>query len=97
MESLSSEIIIHILSSAQSLEDLGALIRASPVFYRPLILAKTSILLDVGADRKSLGPAIRDAVILAEISLTPFVANEAYDGYDGRMVETVARYRQNLK
>jgi hypothetical protein len=91
LEALNTDVIILILSDAGSLGDLGALIRASPILYREFLSAKKSILLRVGA--YSLGPAIRDAVVLAHTELKPFVNDKEY--YD-RVEETVAIYRLSL-
>lgn len=91
LETLNTDVIILILSATRNLDDLGALIRASPILYRGFLSAKTSILLRVGAS--NLGPAIRDAVILAYTDMKPFVNNNEY--YD-RVEETVAIYRLRL-
>ncbi len=92
LETLSTDVIILILSAAGSLEDLGALIRASPILYREFLAAKTSILLRVRAD--SLGPAIRDAVILAYTVIKPLFVND--NKYYDRVEEIVAKYRLRL-
>lgn len=91
LEVLNTDVIILILSDAGTLEDLGALIRASPILYRESLSAKKSILLRVGA--YNLGPAVRDAVILAYMEMKPFVNDKEY--YD-RVEETVAIYRLSL-
>jgi hypothetical protein len=93
LETLNIDVIILILSAARSLEDLGACIRASPILYRAFLLAKTSILLRVGVDSESLGPATKDIVILADITIKPFVNDNSY--YD-RVEKTVAMYRRRL-
>jgi hypothetical protein len=91
LEALNTDVIILILSDAESLEDIGALIRASAALYREFLSAKRSILLRVGAN--SLGPAIRDAVILAYTEIKPFVNDKEY--YD-RVEETVVIYKLSL-
>jgi hypothetical protein len=91
LEALNTDVIILILSDGESLEDLGPLTRASPTLYREFLSAKRSILLRVGA--YSLGPAIRDAVILASTEIKPFVNDKEYYGW---VEETVAIYRLSL-
>jgi hypothetical protein len=91
-EAMNTDVLVLIMSAASSLEDLSALIHASPILYQHFLSAKASILLRVGAC--GLGPGIRDAVILAYTVMEPFVnSDEAY--YD-RVEDTVERYRERL-
>jgi len=78
LEALNTDVIILIMLSVRSLEDLASLIHASSILYKKFLSATTSILLRVRAH--SLRPTIRDVIILAHTEMKPFVNdNEYYD------------------
>ncbi|KAH6651586.1 hypothetical protein BKA67DRAFT_571282 [Truncatella angustata] len=93
LESLHTDVTILILSAVTSLEDLSALIRASPILYRTFLLAKTSILANISYG--DLGPAIRDALILVHTERQPFSSGDR-NVYNKRVEETVANWRTRL-
>ncbi|KAK7992383.1 hypothetical protein PG988_001177 [Apiospora saccharicola] len=93
LESLPPDILILILSAAATLEDLHALIRASPTLYQIFLQTKASTLLGICANQ--LGPAIRDAIILAHTNLCPFESRPA-EQYRVRVDEVVDEWRCHL-
>lgn len=67
LESLPTEVLVAILSAARSVNDLHALIRASPKVYEVFRSAKRAVLISIVT--RDLGPALRDAV--AATIITP--------------------------
>ncbi|KAI1361310.1 hypothetical protein F5Y08DRAFT_23482 [Xylaria arbuscula] len=65
IESLPAELIASLLSHCHSLEDLSAIIHASPILYHGFVAAKSIILIALLS--KDIGPGIRDALALAHI------------------------------
>lgn len=93
LEALPPDVLILILKVVASLEDLHALIRASPTLYQIFLQTKASALLSICASH--LGPAVRDAIILAQTNLHPFTSRPA-GLYRDRVDETVADWRRHL-
>ncbi|KAK8131137.1 hypothetical protein PG984_007575 [Apiospora sp. TS-2023a] len=93
LESLPPDVLILILSAAATLEDLHALIRASPTLYQIFRQTKASTLLGICANQ--LGPAVRDAIILAHTNLHPFESRPAKQ-YRVRVDEVVDEWRRHL-
>ncbi|KAI0162087.1 hypothetical protein GGR57DRAFT_453110 [Xylariaceae sp. FL1272] len=65
IESQPIDVHVALMSECASLEDLSAIIHASPILYRSFLTAKRTILLALLV--RDLGPGIRDAVALALI------------------------------
>jgi hypothetical protein len=66
LESLNTDVLIAILSACDSFSDLGSIIRASPTLLHAFLSAKAAVLLHVVSN--ILGPATRDAALLAQTS-----------------------------
>jgi hypothetical protein len=69
LESLNTNVLIHILSATESLSDLHAFIHASPIFYQAFLTSKCTILLAVGGVGQ-LGPVLPDAIMLSHTIMT---------------------------
>ncbi|KAM3444689.1 hypothetical protein NHJ13734_001191 [Beauveria thailandica] len=67
LESLNHDIRLAILGACDSLEDLAALIQASPTLFHTFLANKAPLLLSVVGN--ILGPATQDAALLAKLSL----------------------------
>ncbi|EHK21903.1 uncharacterized protein TRIVIDRAFT_201627 [Trichoderma virens Gv29-8] len=66
LESLNTDVLITILSACDSFSDLASIIRASPTLLHAFLSAKARVLLHVASN--ILGPATRDAALLAQTS-----------------------------
>lgn len=66
LEFLNSDVLIRILSAFHSFNDLASVIRASPASLHAFLSAKAAVLLHVASN--ILGPATRDAALLAQTS-----------------------------
>ncbi|KAL7904175.1 hypothetical protein GGI35DRAFT_464066 [Trichoderma velutinum] len=66
LESLNADVLISILSACDSFSDLASVIRASPALLHAFLSAKPAVLLRVTSN--ILGPATRDAALLAQTS-----------------------------
>lgn len=88
LESLNADVLIAILAACDSFSDLASFIRASPIFLHAFLSAKATVLLHVVSN--ILGPAIRDAALLAQTS--------GFDGEDReRKVDAAVQdYRARL-
>ncbi|KAK7932240.1 hypothetical protein PG985_002952 [Apiospora marii] len=94
LEELPPDVLILILTAVVSLEDLHALIRASPTLYQIFLQIKASTLIGICANQ--LGPATRDAIILANTNLHPFTSRPA-ELYRERVNEIVAEWRRHFQ
>ncbi|KAI0202951.1 hypothetical protein F4808DRAFT_62575 [Astrocystis sublimbata] len=65
IESIPADLVAPLLSHCHSLDDLNAVIHASPILYHGFLAAKGTILLALLA--ADIGPGIRDALALAQI------------------------------
>ncbi|KAL6885714.1 hypothetical protein GGI43DRAFT_418944 [Trichoderma evansii] len=92
LESLNTDILIAILSACNSFSDLASIIRASPILLHAFRSTKTAVLLHVVSN--ILGPATRDAALLAQTSRFDALTHEDL----ARKVDTVAQdYRARLR
>lgn len=66
LESLNNDLLVEILATCDSFEDLAAFVRASPTLLRTFLAARSTVLLRVVGN--ILGPATRDAALLAKSS-----------------------------
>ncbi|KAF6813169.1 hypothetical protein CMUS01_12893 [Colletotrichum musicola] len=86
LELLPSEILVAILSCAQSRDDLYCLIRASLVVYSAFCAARQVVLTSIVA--QGLGPGIRDAIAVTQIVRPDFKPTKWNETFD----ETIERY-----
>ncbi|ETS74681.1 hypothetical protein PFICI_13165 [Pestalotiopsis fici W106-1] len=93
LESLHPDVLVLLLSAVTSLDDLSACIHASPVLYRVFLLYKTSILVRVSYG--TLGPAIRDLLILVRTEAQPISSLES-KVRNHMIEETVISWKKEL-
>lgn len=86
LELLPSEILVAILSCAQSRDDLHSLIRASPVVYTAFCATRQAVLTSIVV--QSLGSGIRDAITVTQIVKPDFKPTKWNETFD----EAIERY-----
>ncbi|KAK8069965.1 hypothetical protein PG994_006581 [Apiospora phragmitis] len=84
--------LLEIILAATGLDDLHAFIRASPTLYRVFCQTKASIILKVCAN--DLGPAIRDAIILASVGYAR--EDEAVAAWKDRLLSRKDRWLKGV-
>lgn len=89
LEALSSDIFTIIISACSCLDDLGALIHASPAVCRIFLSARATYIVQVVISQ--LGPGTRDATLLA--TTTRFSGGP---DFEARVDTKVRDYRQRL-
>ena len=90
IEALNNDVILAILSISASVEDLYAVIRASPAFLRCFLSNKRTVLLRVA--RRYFGPDFGEAVALARTKQI-----EWCDGYLDKVGDSLRLYHDALK
>ncbi|KAJ2993037.1 hypothetical protein NUW58_g1968 [Xylaria curta] len=88
IESLNTDALAEVMSACYSLEDLRALIHASPVLYRGFLSAKRTILLNMVEE--DLGPGIRDAV--GFVLIGKLDTNTSSERFREQIKQAVRRY-----
>ncbi|KAF3074857.1 hypothetical protein CFAM422_003200 [Trichoderma lentiforme] len=89
LESLNSDVLIRILSAFDSFSDLASVIRAS---LHAFLSAKAAVLLHVASN--ILGPATRDAALLAQTSQ---LKKSSHEEFQRAVDEAVLDYRAHLR
>ncbi|PNP58771.1 hypothetical protein THARTR1_01471 [Trichoderma harzianum] len=92
LESLDSDVLIMILSAFDSFSDLASVIRASPASLHAFLSAKAAVLLHVASN--ILGPATRDAALLAQ---TSELERSSHEELQRAVDEAVLDYRARLR
>lgn len=94
LESLNTDVLIAILSTCDSFSDLASFIRASPTLLHAFLSAKAAILLHVVSN--ILGPATRDAALLAQTSQFVCMGREDDEDLECKVDAAVQDYRARL-
>lgn len=92
LEFLNSDVLIRILSAFHSFNDLASVIRASPASLHAFLSAKAAVLLHVASN--ILGPATRDAALLAQTSQ---LERSSHEEFQRAVDKAVLDYRAHLR
>lgn len=90
LESTNEDVLTAIMAAAHTPPDLGSFIRASPIFYQCFLAEKRSILLSIAS--RELGPALGDAVVLAQTERLDWYSDDYYD----HVADIVKEYGRRL-